>query len=92
MEDEVAGTGASCCLCLFGCGQLIITPYLPRTAPRDCVFPYQVAHYHVLVSNWGHHVLPGTWLAQGDEIYVEFYIKGLKENILSRLGTTQVMW
>jgi len=80
MENEVAGTGASCCLCLFGCGQLIITPCLPNTAPRD--FP---AHYYVLVSNWGHHVLPGTWLAQDDEIYVEFYIKGLKENILSSL-------
>jgi len=47
-----------------------------------CDFPYQVAHYHVLVSNWGHHVLPGTWPVQGDEIYVEFYIKGLKENML----------
>ena len=50
-----------------------------------CDYPYQVAHYHVLVSKWGHHVLPGTWLAQGDEIYGEFYIKELWENILSSL-------
>jgi hypothetical protein len=41
-----------------------------------CDISYKVAHYYVFVSHWGHHVLPGTWLAQGDEIYVEFYIKG----------------